>query len=93
MRSILTSLRRFVKLKSKMATITKNSIVSKALNEKGLVVLPLEQYEKLRKKIERLEKAKKIAIEEAEVLRIVAEGEREYREGKLKPIRSLSELR
>jgi len=31
-------------------------------------------------------------LEEAHVLKIVREGEREYRQGKLKPIHSLSEL-
>jgi len=76
-----------------MAILTKNSVASRALREKGVVILPLRQYEKIKKTMERLEEAKRLATEEAKVLRTIAEGEKEYREGKLKPLKSLAALR
>jgi len=76
-----------------MVNLTKNSVVSKALKEKGVVVLPLDKYEKMREKIEKLENEKRLAAEEVETLRIIAEGEKEYKEGRLKSIKSLADLR
>jgi hypothetical protein len=63
-----------------------------AAQASGLVVLPLKKYEALREKIGRLENQRKLATQEAQALKIIAEGEREYREGKLKPVKSLAEL-
>lgn len=75
-------------------TTTKNITLPKSiLKEKtGVVILPLVKYEKMREKMRKLEKERKLAAEEGEILEIIAEGEREYREGKLKPIKSLAEL-
>ena len=63
-----------------------------AIRKEGMVILPLAEYEKIRKKIEKLKKEKKLSVEEAEILKIIAEGEKEYKEGRLKPIKSLAEL-
>jgi len=63
-----------------------------AIRKEGMVILPLTEYEKIRKKIEKLKKEKKLSVEEAEILKIIAEGEKEYKEGRLKPIKSLAEL-
>jgi len=69
-----------------MATSTKNLTLPRwAIQEKGMVILPLREYEKMWRKMARL-------AEEAKVLEIIAEGEREYRGGKLKAIKSLAEL-
>ncbi|MGB2762723.1 MAG: hypothetical protein WBC21_04320 [Minisyncoccales bacterium] len=77
-----------------MATLSKNLIVPKEfIQKRGMVFLPLAEYEKIREKIERLERERKFSQEEAEILRIIAEGEREYKEGKLKPIKSLAEIK
>ncbi|MCK4453978.1 hypothetical protein KAU51_01350 [Candidatus Parcubacteria bacterium] len=77
-----------------MATLSKNLIVSKEfIQKRGMVFLPLAEYEKIKEKIERLERERKFSQEEAEILRIIAEGEREYKEGKLKPIKSLAEIK
>ena len=62
------------------------------IKEKGLVILPLRKYERLKEKIEKLEREKKSSAEEAEVLRIITEGEKEYKEKKLVAIQSLAEL-
>jgi len=76
-----------------MASSTKNLTLPKEiLKEKGVVILPLRKYERMKEKIEKLEREKKLSAEEAEVLKIIAEGEKEYREGKLKTIKSLAEL-
>jgi hypothetical protein len=75
-----------------MAILINNSVASRALKEKGVVILPLRQYEKIKKTIERLEEAKRLATEEAKVLKTIAEGEKEYRKGKLKPLKSLVNL-
>ena len=66
-------------------TIVNTTIMHETFKKKGIVVLPLKAYEKMKERIVRLE-------EEARVLQIVADGEREYKAGKLKPIKSLSEL-
>ena len=76
-----------------MAISTKNlTLPRQAIQEEGMVILPLKEYEKIRKKMETLEKERQISMEEAEILAIIAEGEREYKEGKLKAIKSLAEL-
>jgi len=62
------------------------------IKEDGLVILPLKEYEKMRKKVAKLTEKKKVLTEEARVLEMIAEGEKEYREGKLKSIKSLAEL-
>ena len=46
----------------------------------------------MRKKVAKLTEKKKVLTEEARVLEMIAEGEKEYREGKLKSIKSLAEL-
>jgi tetrahydromethanopterin S-methyltransferase subunit A len=79
-----------------MANLSKNSInVSKSLirRREGIVILGLPEYEKIKKKIEKLEKERKFRLEEEKILKLIKEGEREYREGKIKPIKSLKELR
>ena len=69
-----------------MNTIAVNTtIVNESLKKKGVVVLPLRAYEKMKERLVQLE-------EEAKVLQIVAEGEREHKEGKLKSVQSLGEL-
>jgi len=65
--------------------IANSTIANESLRKKGVVVLPLKVYEKIKEKLIHLE-------QEASVLQIVAEGEREYRDGKLKPIKSLRGL-
>ncbi len=76
-----------------MAGSTKNlTLPRQAIKEDGLVILPLKEYEKMRRKMAKLIEGKNALAEETRVLEIVAEGEREYREGKLKSIRSLAEL-
>jgi hypothetical protein len=62
------------------------------IKEKGLVILPLRKYEKLKEKIEKLEREKRSSAEETEVLGIIAEGEREYKEKKLVAMKSLADL-
>ena len=70
-----------------------NQALSKEIiKEKGVVILPLRKYEKMMEKIEKLERENKFSIEEAEVLEIIAEGEREYRKRKLRAIKSLAGL-
>ena len=61
------------------------TIVQETFKKKGVVVLPLKAYEKMKERLARLE-------EEASVLQIVAEGEQEYKQGKLKPVKSLRGL-
>ena len=76
-----------------MTNATQNLILPRqAFQNKGMVFLSLMEYEKIREKIERLEREKEFSQEEAETLKIIAEGEREYREGKLKSIKSLSDI-
>lgn len=77
-----------------MANLSKNLILDDKIirEKKGMVILPLLEYEKIKKKIGKLEREKRIFEEEAEILKIIAEGEKEYKEGKLKPIKSLKEL-
>lgn len=77
-----------------MATVSdKNLIIPKEfIKKRGMVILSLREYEKIKEKMAKLERARKFSQEEAEILRIIAEGEREYREGKLKPIKSLAEI-
>ena len=76
-----------------MAISTKNLTLPKhAIQEKGMVIFPLKEYERISKKIARLVKEKKALTEEARILSIIAEGEREYRGGKLKAIKSLVDL-
>jgi hypothetical protein len=77
-----------------MATLSKNLILPKEMLEnEGVVVLPLKKYEEIKEKMREFSKQKKILREEAETLRIITEGEKEYKEGKLKPIKSLAELK
>ena len=64
---------------------TNTTIIKETLRKKGVVVLPLRTYEKMKEQLSALE-------EEAKALQIIAEGEREYKEGKLKPVKSLDEL-
>lgn len=75
--------------------ISKNLVLPRTAIQKkeGIVVLDLSQYEKMRKKIERLEEERRRRQEEEKVLEIIKEGEREYRKGKIRPIKSLKELR
>lgn len=75
--------------------IPNNLILPRAAIQKtgGVVILDLPQYEKIKKKIERLREEKRRWREEEEVLEIIKKGEREYREGKIQPIKSLKELR
>ena len=76
-----------------MVNSTKNlTLPRQAIKEDGLVILPLKEYEKMRRKMAKLIEGEKALAEETRVLEIVAEGEREYRGGKLKSIRSLAEL-
>lgn len=67
------------------------------LKESGMVILPLIKYEKLKEEIEEMRKKirewKKREREEEKILQIIIEGEKEYRAGKLKPIKSLKELK
>ena len=72
---------------------TKNLTLTKEiLKREGLVILPIKEYEKIRNKIERLKREKDLSRKESEVLKIIAEGEKEYREGNLKSIKSLADL-
>jgi hypothetical protein len=76
-----------------MSNSTKNlRLPRQAIKEDGLVILPLKEYEKMRRKMAKLIEGEKALVEETKVLKIVAEGEREYRGGKLRPISSLAEL-
>ena len=61
------------------------AIIKETFKKKGVVVLPLQTYEKMRERLSVLQ-------EEARALQIIAEGEKEYKEGKLKPIKSLGEV-
>lgn len=65
--------------------VTNIAIVKETLKKGGVVVLPLRTYEKLKERLFLFE-------EEARALQIIAEGEKEYKAGKLKPIKSLGEL-
>ncbi|GEM_PF-5760684 len=65
--------------------ITNTAIVRESFREKGVVVLPLKEYSAIQKRVEKL-------AGEAKALQIIAEGEREYREGKLKQTKSLKSL-
>ena len=77
-----------------MVTLSKNLILPKEILEnEGVVVLPLKKYEKIKEKMREFSRQKKILREEAETLKIIAEGEKEYKKGKLKPIKSLAELK
>ena len=77
-----------------MATLSKNLILpKKILENEGVVILPLKKYEEIKEKINKFNRQKKILREEAETLRIITEGEKEYKEKKLKPIKSLAELK
>jgi len=64
---------------------TNTAIIKETLRKKGVVVLPLKTYEKMKDQLSLLQ-------EETRVLQIIAEGEREYKEGKLNPVTSLNEL-
>jgi len=76
-----------------MAISTKNLTLPRdAIQEKGMVILPLKEYEKMRTKMVKLEEERRTSMEEAKVLAIIAEGEREYKGGKLKAIKSLAQL-
>ena len=66
-------------------TVADNTIAFESFKKKGVVVLPLKVYEEMKAKLARL-------VAETKVLQIVAEGEREYKEGKLQPVNSLREL-
>ena len=77
-----------------MANSTENLILPKGtFRKKGIVILPLVEYEKIREKMERLERGKRVSQEEVKTLKIIAEGEKEYKDGKLKRINSLAELK
>jgi hypothetical protein len=83
-----------------MASQNKNSIVStKGIfkERSGMVILPLPKYERLRRENELLKRKiqewRKKEKEEKKVLKIIEKGEREYLEGKIRPIKSLKELR
>ncbi|PIS39191.1 MAG: hypothetical protein COT33_03255 [Candidatus Nealsonbacteria bacterium CG08_land_8_20_14_0_20_38_20] len=77
-----------------MTTQSKNIVLPKsALKERGVVILPLLEYEKIKKENEEMRKRIQMWKEEEEVLEIIEEGEKEYQEGKLKSIKSLKELR
>lgn len=66
-----------------MAISTKNlTLPRQVIEEDGLVIFPLREYEKMSKKMARLIEEKKVLTEEARVLEIIAEGEREYKGGK-----------
>lgn len=73
--------------------ITENSLLTKEVfRQRGVVILPLREYDKIKRKMDDLEKERKLSVQEEEALEIIAEGEREYKEGRLKPIKSLAEL-
>ena len=73
--------------------LTKNlTLPRQAIQEKGMVILPLKEYEKMWTKMGKLEKERRTLMEEVKVLAIIAEGEQEYKEGKLKAIKSLAQL-
>lgn len=75
-------------------TLDKNLILPKEFFKKnGMVILPLVEYEKIKEKVKDLKKERDAFLEEAETLKIIADGEQEYKAGKLKPIKSLAELR
>jgi hypothetical protein len=77
-----------------MATLSKNLILPKEmLKNEGVVILPLKKYEEIKEKMREFSRQKKILREEAETLKIITEGEKEYKERKLKPIKSLAELK
>ncbi|OGZ33815.1 MAG: hypothetical protein A3I88_03485 [Candidatus Portnoybacteria bacterium RIFCSPLOWO2_12_FULL_39_9] len=58
----------------------------------GVVILRRRLYDKMREKIQKLQDALREQREIDEVKKIIEEGERDFREGKLKPIKSLSDL-
>ena len=76
-----------------MVNLSKNLILSeRTIKEKRrMVILPLVEYEKIKKKIGKLERERRVLEEEAEILKIITEGEKEYKEGRLKPIKSFYE--
>ena len=77
-----------------MATLSKNLILPKEMLEnEGVVVLPLKKYEEIKEKMREFSRQKKILREETETLRIITEGEEEYKKGKLKPMKSLADLK
>jgi hypothetical protein len=83
-----------------MVSQNKNSIVSTKgiFKERSeMVILPLPKYERLRRENELLKRKiqewRKKEKEEKKVLKIIEKGEKEYLEGKIRPIKSLKELR
>lgn len=83
-----------------MVNQNKNSIVLDReifKERKGMVILPLPKYERLKRENEILKRKIQEWIkkkrEEERILKIIEKGEREYLEGKIKPIKSLKELR
>lgn len=64
-----------------MRTIFHEKFVVDEHGKRTAVLIDAKAYEKILR-----------ILQEAEVLRIVREGEREYRQGRLKPIRSLADL-
>jgi hypothetical protein len=78
-----------------MTNQIKNPIIipKEAIAKEGIVILPLREYQKTKEEIEKLKKQKGISLKELEILKIIAEGEKEYREKKLKPLKSLAELK
>lgn len=83
-----------------MANQNKNLLVltKDILKERsGMVILPLPKYERLRRENEVLKRKiqawRKKEREEERILKIIEKGEREYLGGKIRPIKSLKELR
>lgn len=74
---------------------SKNIVLPRATlkRKEGVVILDLSQYEKIRKKMEKLEEERRRQREEEKILEIINKGEKEYKKGKIRPIKSLKELR
>ena len=64
-----------------MKTIFHEKFVTDENGKRTAVIIDMKEYLKIVR-----------TLKEAEVLKIIREGEEEYRQGKLKPIQSLSEL-
>ena len=64
-----------------MQTILHEKFVTDKNGKRTAVILEVKEYEKML-----------ALLEEAHILNIVREGEKEYRQRKLKPIRSMAEL-
>jgi PHD/YefM family antitoxin component YafN of YafNO toxin-antitoxin module len=64
-----------------MQTVFHEKFVIDENGKRTAVIIDAKEYTKILR-----------LLEEAQILKIIREGEQEYREGKLKPIQSLSDL-